>query len=71
MNDEQRKRRWMLVGLAVALLVWAALLALGAFLQIGANPPRRGLAKSLVLFGSMCVFLAFWGWALWLRSRRK
>jgi hypothetical protein len=71
MNDKQQASRWMIAGLVVALLVWAGLLALGAFLQLGADHPRRELAKPLVLFGSMCVFLALWGWGLWLRSRRK
>ena len=55
----------------ISYLAFGASLALGAFLQLGADHPRRELAKPLVLFGSMCVFLALWGWGLWLRSRRK
>jgi hypothetical protein len=71
MSDKQRTSRWMFIGLLVALLVWAGLLALGAFLQLGADHPRRDLGRPIVVFGSMCVFLALWGWALWLRSQRK
>jgi hypothetical protein len=71
MNDEQRKLWLPLLVLAGALVLWAGMLALGAFLQLGDEQSPRDLAKPLAVFGAMCVFLALWGWALWLRSRRK
>jgi hypothetical protein len=71
MNNDQRKRWLPLLLLAGALVVWAGLLALGAFLDLGANAPPRRLVKPVAILGAMCVFLAFWGLALWLRSRNK
>ncbi|MEX0611146.1 MAG: hypothetical protein WD738_10585 [Pirellulales bacterium] len=56
--------------LAAALVVWAALFALGAFLERGADQPRHDLRKPLVILGTMATFLAVWGLALWLRSRK-
>ena len=59
-----------LAWLALALVVWAALFALGAYLELGADSPNHDLRKPLIIMGCMGVFLLFWGAALWLRSRR-
>jgi len=65
------KKLWLpLAILAVALILWAALFAAGAYLEIGADKPRHDIRKPLIILGSMAAFLAFWGLALWLRSRR-
>ena len=56
--------------LAAALIVWAAIFALGAYLEWGADQPRHDLRKPLIILGTMAAFLAFWGLALWVRSRR-
>jgi membrane protein DedA with SNARE-associated domain len=56
--------------LAAALVVWAGLFALGAFLEWGADQPRHDLRKPLIILGTMAAFLAFWGLALWLRAGR-
>jgi hypothetical protein len=56
--------------LAVALIVWAGIFALGAYLEWGADQPRHDLRKPLIIVGTMAAFLAFWGLALWVRSRR-
>jgi hypothetical protein len=71
MNDNQRTRWLPLILLGSALLLWAAMLAIGAFLQLGADQPASDLRKPLAILGAMCVFLAAWGVALWLRGRRK
>ena len=47
------------------------LLALGAYLEWGADRPRHDLRKPLIILGCMAAFLAFWGVALWRRSRRN
>jgi hypothetical protein len=56
--------------LAAALVVWAAIFALGAYLEWGADKPRHDFRKPLIILGTMAAFLAFWGLALWVRSRR-
>jgi hypothetical protein len=62
---------WFLIAiLATALLVWAGLFGLGAYLNFGADEPRHDVRKPLIIVGSMATFLTFWGAALWLRSRR-
>jgi hypothetical protein len=57
--------------LAMGLIAWAGLFALGAYLEWGADKPRHDLRKPLIILAVMAVFLAFWGSALWRRSRRK
>jgi membrane protein DedA with SNARE-associated domain len=70
--DDKQRRKWLpLAILAVALVVWAGLFALGAYLELGADQPRHDLRKPLIVLGCMAAFLAFWGVALWRRARRK
>ncbi len=70
MNDNQSKG-WLPLGILVAALVaWTAMLALGAYLQLGGDQPRHDLRKPLVILAAMGIFLAIWGLALWSRSRR-
>jgi hypothetical protein len=70
-SPETRKKWLPLAILAVALVVWAGMFALGAYLQPGADHPVRDIRKPAIVLASMAAFLAFWGLALWLRSRRK
>jgi hypothetical protein len=71
MNDNRRKK-WLPLGvLAVVLLVWAGLFAVGAYLQPGTDGPKHDLRKPLIIMGCMAVFLGVWGLALWNRSRRQ
>ena len=70
--DQDTRKKWLpLAILAAALVVWAGLFALGAYLELGADQPRHDLRKPLIIFGSMAAFLVFWGLALWVRSRRQ
>jgi membrane protein DedA with SNARE-associated domain len=70
--DQNVRQKWLpLAILAVALVVWAGLFALGAYLELGADQPRHDLRKPLIILGSMAAFLVFWGLALWVRSRRQ
>jgi hypothetical protein len=71
MNPNQRKN-WLPLGiLAAALIVWSGWLALGSYLQLGADQPQHDIRRPLIVMGSMAVFLGVWGLALWLRSRRQ
>ena len=70
MNPDRRKL-WLPLGvLAAALLVWAGLFALGAYLELGVDRPRHDLRKPLIIMGAMGTFLSLWGLALWARARR-
>ena len=71
MNYERYKIWLPLAVLAGVLVVWAGFLALGAYLEIGADAPRRDPLKAVIVLATMGVFLGFWGMALWLRSKRK
>jgi hypothetical protein len=71
MNDPQRKKWLPLAVLVGALVVWTSLLALGAFLNLGADKPQHDIRKPLAILGALGLFLAVWGLALWQRSRRK
>jgi membrane protein DedA with SNARE-associated domain len=71
MDPETRKKWLPLATLAAALLVWAAMFALGAYLEPGADQPRHDFRKPLIVMACMGGFLAFWGIALWRRSRRQ
>jgi hypothetical protein len=60
--------------LGLALLAWAGLFALGAYLELGADRPRYDIRKPMVVLASMALFLGVWGFLLWKRasgSRRK
>jgi membrane protein DedA with SNARE-associated domain len=70
-NGSQRTKWLPLAILAAALVIWAALLALGAFLELGADQPRHDFRKPMLVLGAMAVFLAVWGLALWMRGRRQ
>jgi membrane protein DedA with SNARE-associated domain len=69
-NAQSTKPWFPLVLLAGALVIWAGLFAAGAYLEMGADEPRRDYRKPLIIMSSMAAFLTFWGLALWLRSRR-
>jgi hypothetical protein len=56
--------------LAVALVIWAGLFALGAYLETGVDQPRHDLRKPFIIFATMAAFLALWGLALALRAWR-
>ena len=60
-----------LLVLGGALVVWAALFAVGAYLEQSADKPRYDLRKPLIIGGTMAAFLAFWGLALWVRARKN
>jgi hypothetical protein len=66
------RQKWLpLALLASALVVWAVLFAVGAYLEPGADQPRHDFRKPLIILGAMGLFLSFWGLALWLRSARR
>jgi hypothetical protein len=71
MQSETRKKWLPLAILAAALVVWAGLFAVGAYLQPGDDNPQRDLRKPLIILGTMGVFLALWGIALVIRSRQR
>jgi membrane protein DedA with SNARE-associated domain len=56
--------------LAAALIIWAGLFALGAYLEWGADQPRHDLRKPLIILVTMAAFLAIWGLALGFRAWR-
>jgi hypothetical protein len=70
-NRSQQKKWVPLAILAAALIVWATLLALGAFLELGADEPRHDFRKPMLVLGAMTAFLAVWGVALWNRDRQQ
>jgi membrane protein DedA with SNARE-associated domain len=70
-GNESRKRWLPFAILAAALIVWAGMFALGAYLEPSADKPVHDVRKPLIVMGSMAVFLAFWGVALWWRNRRR
>jgi hypothetical protein len=66
-----RRKNWLPYAiLAAALVIWAGLLALGSYLEWGADKPRHDLRKPFIILGCMAAFLAVWGLALWRRARR-
>jgi membrane protein DedA with SNARE-associated domain len=70
-GNESRKRWLPFAILAAALIVWAGMFALGAYLEPSADKPVHDVRKPLIVMGTMAAFLAFWGVALWWRNRRK
>ena len=59
------------VVLGGGLVIWAALFALGAYLEWGADRPRHDLRTPIIILAVMGAFLSMWGLALWLRTRRQ
>jgi hypothetical protein len=70
MKSDLRTKWLPLAILAAALMLWAGGLALGAYLQLGADRPQHDMRRPLIVVGCMAVFLGVWGLALWLRARR-
>ena len=72
--NHQTTKWWSIAVIAAALLVWGAMFALGAYLDLGSERPDegngRGWLKGLIVMGCTLAFLALWGLALWNRSRR-
>lgn len=71
MGNESLKRWLPFTVLAVALIAWAGMFALGAYLEPSADKPVHDFRKPLIIMGTMSAFLAFWGVALWWRNRRQ
>jgi len=72
MSDPHSSTPWLpLAILALALMIWGSLLALGAYLQVSADEPLRDARKAWVVLGCTASFLAFWGAALWFRARKR
>jgi len=71
MTDGERKTWLPIAVLGVALAAWACVFALGAYLQLGADQPHHDLRKVVIILSAMGLFLGWWGWLLWLRSRRN
>jgi hypothetical protein len=71
MSPSLRKTWLPLALLAAALLIWAGLFALGAYLEWGADQPRHDLRKPLIILATMAAFLGLWGLALLMRSKRR
>ncbi|HEY4233309.1 MAG TPA: hypothetical protein VGM76_07770 [Lacipirellulaceae bacterium] len=69
--SNQPSRTWLpLTILGVALILWAGMLAIGAFLQMGADQPHHDWRRAAIVGGCMLGFLCIWSLALWGRSRR-
>jgi membrane protease YdiL (CAAX protease family) len=70
--EKNLRRQWLpLLILGLALVVWAGLFALGAYLELGADRPRYDIRKPLVVLATMALFLGAWGLLLWKRARRS
>ncbi|HEY3391989.1 MAG TPA: hypothetical protein VGK58_04740 [Lacipirellulaceae bacterium] len=69
--EKNLRIQWLpLMFLGLALMIWAGLFALGAYLELGADSPRRDFRKPLVVLATMTVFLVAWWLLLWKRTRR-
>jgi hypothetical protein len=72
MMDRNLRYQWLpLLLLGLALVIWAGLFALGAYLELGADSPRRDFRKPLVVMATMAVFLSAWWLLLWRRAGRR
>jgi membrane protein DedA with SNARE-associated domain len=71
MNPRPRKTWLPFAILAMGLIAWAGVFALGAYLEWGADQPHRDLRKPLIIMATMAAFLGVWGIALWLRGWRS
>jgi hypothetical protein len=71
-KQDERPTSWTAFAvLAGGLVTWAALFALGAYLEWGADQPRHDLRKPLIILAVMAAFLSMWGLGLWFRARRR
>ena len=62
---------WVPVALiAAAVGVWGFLLALGAYLERGADEPHHDPRRFWIVFGCVTIFLGGWGLAWWQRFKR-
>jgi hypothetical protein len=69
--EKNRRSQWLpLMLLGLALVIWAGLFAVGAYLELGADSPRRDFRKPLVVLATMSVFLGVWWLLLWKRAGR-
>jgi hypothetical protein len=59
-----------LAWLAAALLLWAALFAIGAYIKLSPGAVEHDVRKPLIIMASMATFLLLWALALWFRARR-
>jgi len=72
MMERKSRYQWLpLVILLLALVIWAGLFALGAYLELGADSPRRDFRKPLVVMATMAAFLSAWWLLLWKRAGRQ
>jgi hypothetical protein len=71
MTPDSRKKWLPLAILAAALVIWAGLFALGAYLEPSADHPQRDPRKPIIILGAMALFLAVWGVAFWIRFIRR
>jgi hypothetical protein len=70
--EKNLRSQWLpLMLLGLALVIWAGLFAVGAYLELGADSPRRDLRKPLVVLATMALFLGAWGLLLWKRAGRR
>ena len=70
MNDAQQ-RKWMLLGVIVAVAAWGGFLALGSYLGIDRQTLSRDVRRLVIMASSSGIFLGGWLLALWLRARRQ
>ena len=63
-NDD--KRDLIIPYIVIALIVWGALLALGAYVFRG----QHDLRKPLIILACVGTFVGFWGVALWINRGR-
>jgi hypothetical protein len=70
--DRRFRYQWLpLVILLLALVLWAGMFAVGAYLELGADSPRRDFRKPLVVLATMALFLGAWWLLLWKRAGRN
>ena len=74
MTSHERSGKRILIAIVVALAAWGVLLAVGAYLgmwhQGGGREGLRDPRRFWIVLGIVAAFLAFWGVALAVRTRR-
>ncbi len=70
MSHPGGQNRWIVGGIALALLLWGLVLGLGAALEIRGDE-EADWRKLVVVWAATACFLCFWGAALWVRSWRS